>query len=273
MSCQTCGEGFEQGSIITTCVCCLKLFHPTQTCTFTTSTEVNVLKLKNKEPLLMYRCSDCKKAGGISASLFESLSSLKDLGEKVSESCSKIDSVHKDFLQCVSDVKQIKVEVNSLKSVCSSLQSQVTKCCSIDSINAELQDRLARSNNLIIYGVDFSDKSQSDSLKVKSLLSNINNLNLDNISTRRLGKGINNKPPPTLVKLSSKYEVHIVLRNKNKLPPGISVSSDKTQMEREKLTSLIKIVNDHNSNNPTKKSIKYVKGVPTIVNNDPVNNA
>ena len=272
--CASCKLNFDPESIITTCVCCLKIFHAAQECSFVSSSEYNVLKLKTIEPLLMYRCIDCKKRGGISASLFESLSCLKDLGDKLDNSCNKMDQMHQDFINCLNDVKTIKIDVKNLQAKYSSLETQLNQkidnqTFSIDDINAEIQDRLDRSCNLIVYGVDVNDQTTSDANKIRSILHCINNLDLSKISTKRLGKVTNGKSPPTLVKLSCKNDVHRILRQKKRLPNGISVSTDKTELQRKGLSTLLKSVEANNCTSNIKQTIKYIRGVPTIVNVEP----
>ena len=151
------------------------------------------------------------------------------------------------------------------------LQKQVKESSSIDVIDAEIQDRLQRSSNLIVYGVDANVVS-SDSSKINSLLGKINNLNLINISCKRTGKHKDNRPAPLLVKLNSKEDVIRVLKNKSLLPQGISVSSDKTKLQRDNLHSLYSEVDRHNNSNSNKKAVKFINGIPTIVSKVSGNN-
>ena len=139
----------------------------------------------------------------------------------------------------------------------------------INNLAYELQDRLARSRNIILYGiVEVQGTSQvNDTEQAASILSRIPGIDLSNVVVRRLGKFVaGGKPRPLLIRLISADEVRRVLRNRHCLPQGISASSDKTSSEREYLKAIIDEVTRHNETNPNnKKKIRYINGVPTIV--------
>ena len=83
----------------------------------------------------------------------------------------------------------------------------------IDNLAFDIQDRLARSRNIILYGVNEIQgaSQQSDSEQVATILSRVPGLDLSNIVTRRLGKLVTGgKPRPLLVRLISTDEVSLV---------------------------------------------------------------
>lgn len=90
----------------------------------------------------------------------------------------------------------------------------------------------------------------------------ISNINLTQIQVRRLGASRQDGSARTLlVQLSNFQDVMQVIKNRNLLPKGISVSSDKTRSHREQLKQLYAKAAAHNNNNPTPKLIvKYVIG-------------
>ena len=139
----------------------------------------------------------------------------------------------------------------------------------IQSIAVEIQDRLLRSQNILLYGVaEVNAPSQQTEIEiVTSILSRVPGIDISNITIRRLGKPrTDGSARPLLIKLISAAEVRRVLRNRHVLPRGVMDSSDKTTAERDFLKSIIDQVNSHNASNPViKKKIKYINGVPTIV--------
>ena len=65
---------------------------------------------------------------------------------------------------------------------------------------------------------------------------------------RRLGKtSANGKPRPLLVQFFTNIEVMTALRNKKKFPTLFSITSDKTKLQREYLSSLISEVDAYNT--------------------------
>ena len=72
------------------------------------------------------------------------------------------------------------------------------------------------------------------------------------------------------MRLHSAIEVRHILRNRHVLPRPVAVSTDKTVEERLHLKSSIDQVNAHNAaNSENKKKIKYINGVPSIVDDKP----
>ena len=63
---------------------------------------------------------------------------------------------------------------------------------------------------------------------MKGLLSKIKNIDTSQLVPRRLGKSLNKKPRPVLIKLKDHREVLRVFCNKNLIPAPVSVLTDKT---------------------------------------------
>lgn len=132
---------------------------------------------------------------------------------------------------------------------------------------AEMQERLTRSSNLIVYNLPEAGPNGNEPLAIRQLLSVVQNIDTGSITTRRLGKTPSaDRPRPILVGIRSNAEVMRVIRNRHLLPRSISVSSDKTPAQREELRQLRGQADEHNRSNPlNRKTVKYVNGVPTLV--------
>jgi hypothetical protein len=128
---------------------------------------------------------------------------------------------------------------------------------------------------VLIYGIAESLEPNSagsnhDHGFVTQCFKNFNGLNLSTLKVRRLGKAINaNKPRPIIASLASNLDVLKILKHKNLLPQGVSVSADKTPMQRSHLKNLWKEVDEYNNINPgNPKTVKYFNGTPKIVLKD-----
>lgn len=132
---------------------------------------------------------------------------------------------------------------------------------------AEMQERLTRSSNLIVYNLPEAGPNGDEPRAIQQLLSVVQNIDLGTITTRRLGRNPSaDRPRPILVGLKSNADVLRVIRNRHMLPRSISVSSDRTPAQRDELRQLREQAEEHNRLNPTsRKSVKYVNGVPTLV--------
>ena len=137
---------------------------------------------------------------------------------------------------------------------------------SIYNLSAELQDRLYRSLNVLIYNLPASNDS-TDVDKVKEYFKSISNINFDAISVKRFSKPtLRHNVPPILVRLSSSSEISRILKNKTLLPKDVEISLDRTTLQREQFNRLMATVDIDNKTNPSNlKFVKYIKDIPTIV--------
>ena len=191
--------------------------------------------------------------------------------------------------QCSSRIHNIEDKLDILDTVrfsVSSLtfrvdtleQNTANPTSSIISCAQEAREQIARSCNIIFYGITEPSpfSLQSDLLHVKQFISNTYNMNSHSISLRRIGKHSETavNPRPAIVRLQSSDEVIRCLRNKQLLPAGTSASIDKTPAQRDHMRQLIQYVDKHNAEHPNSKlRIKYVSGVPKAVTASSVNNS
>lgn len=172
--------------------------------------------------------------------------------------------------QNAQDISAIKAQIDSLTALSSqpstsSHNASPNAESPLETVAAELQDRLNRSSNILLYNVPVPEGG--DVLhEVRGALNSINGLDLGNISARRFTRPTRNGcHPPIIVRLSSKYDVGTVLRNWKNLPGGIQVAADRTKSQREAYKKLRMEAEVHNRNSTIKKRVKYVNGSPVLV--------
>ena len=135
----------------------------------------------------------------------------------------------------------------------------------IDSIANELQERLSRSTNILIFNLDEENGSETDFNRVLQILVNacVNNRNFQ---VRRIGRAARDRPCALVVQISSRQEVLQVLRNRRAIPAHLSISEDRTRDQRASLNEMRRQIQEHNRAHPNNLwRIKYVNGAPTIV--------
>ncbi|OXU26315.1 hypothetical protein TSAR_007758 [Trichomalopsis sarcophagae] len=130
---------------------------------------------------------------------------------------------------------------------------------------SELQDRMSRSCNVMIYNVPVDDTP--DLVKVRQCLVRISNLNLRNLTVKRFDKpSARSTIPAVPVRFDgSQFEAQRVINNR-KLSDGVEVAADRTQYERQLFKRLRAEANAHNSANlNSQKTVRYIHGTPTLV--------
>lgn len=91
-TCTACDQGFSKGDVIAVCNICNDLYHANNTvevlndsgekigiknCANLTASEVRVLELKKKKPVLVYRCPSCAASGNEDTTLREIVADLQ----------------------------------------------------------------------------------------------------------------------------------------------------------------------------------------------------
>ncbi|KAK7789026.1 hypothetical protein R5R35_001699 [Gryllus longicercus] len=153
----------------------------------------------------------------------------------------------------------------------------------MESLYAEFHERERRSKNLLIYGIEedttlkTKERLIADKQIVTSIITEITGEDCV-VSTMRLGENHQtkdssvstnaNKPRPIKVVLHNADAVIKVLKNKNKYKGDGKIGADRTMKQREYLRNLISQLNTETDKGVNKnKSIKYINGVPKIVDN------
>lgn len=190
--------------------------------------------------------------------------------------CNVIDTMKK----LKEDIEILRLEINELKNdkqqvIPQQRNPQLQHDTNIDSqqLITEVEERKRRAKNLIIYNIKESSKTigaerqQEDNDTVKSTLAKISDVNTIDIKAFRIGKLDPTKTRPIRVVLNSEADVTTILKCKNKITniPNIKFASDRTKMQQEHLRNLIGKLNDMTAQGIADRKIKYVRGVPTIV--------
>lgn len=198
-------------------------------------------------------------------SLVETNTSLRSLENKLTGYDTRISANTENISDIKTQLENLAVQFGS-SSLVSSSGTLSQSGTSVEVVASELQDRLRRASNIMLYNLPTSNDG-SDLVRVKAALSRIDNLNLDNISVRRFSKSTRmNAPPPVLLRMSSTEEASRILRNWKLLPTGLNVSADRTTAQRNLYKKLKDEATVYNRAHPSgnKKFIKYVNGTPIL---------
>ena len=149
--------------------------------------------------------------------------------------------------------------------VAASVQPHRNSPQQIKSLAREIQERMARLINLVVYNLlEVDENTDSDQTRVAEILRNSGIMN-PNPPARRVGRATNGRPRALIVTLFSRTEVLQVLRNLQALPRDISISEDRTKQEREIYNELRQQVQQHNNEHPNEPwHLKYVHGLSTL---------
>lgn len=180
-------------------------------------------------------------------------------------------------------LKDLKLEMEELKSSRPSqtpIQTDIQNNSSYNEIIEELNERNKRKNNLIIFGINEHDQSQTlearknaDRMAVVNLIQAIQpDVQSQVTDIIRLGRFVNGRSRPLKVILRSENDVHQIIRNAKKLRnyeefKGVSVSFDRTRRQLDQYKLMKTELMDRHSKGDTNCKIKYIGGVPKIVSN------
>ncbi|KAF6197332.1 hypothetical protein GE061_020312 [Apolygus lucorum] len=208
---------------------------------------------------------------------------IKNLEIKIDQCIANYDSLNKKVDDLSAEVLVIKnanltARIDELEKKCGDMStpSSAMSGLSIEETFAEFDDRRRRASNVLIY--DFPESTAPRSIDaqgddLKNLEESLNKLSPDFVDslrrTTRIGLPRPNVCRPLKVVLDSSITATKLLIANRASNPSVfsSMSSDKTQMQRDYLKKLrselkTKIENGEPS------TIKYKSGVPTIVSLD-----
>ena len=127
-----------------------------------------------------------------------------------------------------------------------------------------------KSNNLMIFGLNeppgasTTSISTADLANIKSILSLIPDIHIDNLFVRRVGKLSSDKPRPICVRMASQ-DVFTVISNSKLLPQNIKVVINKTKFQVHLSKQLQKQVHLYNASHLTDQLyVKMKKDKPCI---------
>ena len=237
---------------------------------------------KTSESHRLVRCCVCKKPFNIDCVGLSTVEARKlHSNEGLSWSCTKCRDLGNDIISLKSVIVSLQDEIVKFKETVT--PSKLSNLLNIERTVAEFQEREKRKNNIMIYGVKEGIKISKKEQEIKDvdLLTQVfTSLQIthNDIKPVRCGKYDANIPlcRPIKVNLPSSDDVITLLKNTSKLREmdnykHIRFSSDRTQMQTELYKEMKQELESRISKGETDISIKYVRGVPTIVKTNSVN--
>lgn len=242
VNCSHCNQQVKEGDEeFVQCDSCRIVFHVTKKCCIMSSTEARVFTLQKR--MLIFFCDECTISFKQVPQLLRKISVLED------------------------EIKSLKDEVKLLKSNSGSVLNA-------ESLYNEIHERSRKSKNVLIHNLqecNHSDHKKRIAHDVEKAAEIINLLEVNtaaDMKVYRLGRP-GNKPRPLKVTLCSEENVLTCLRNKRKIAtshPNIRISADLTVMQRDHIKQLHKELDDRKSKGETNISIRYINGIPRIMN-------
>ena len=241
------------------CDMCKNKYH--SSCTKLSSSELKVFALKTVKRQMHWFCASCKSSDG----KLDITLALVNLSERIQELNHSYGKLQGEMKSCYHESANGQSDIESLY--------------------AEFHEREKRSKNVIIYGIMEDTKLKTRERLIKdrqTVTSIIKEITSDDcvVSTMRLGDvfwtlqnkdlpiSSTNKPRPIKVVLQNADFAIKVLKNKKKYEGEAKIGADRTIMQREYMKNLINQLNIATDNGINKnKYIKYVNGVPKIVDN------
>ncbi|KAJ3652304.1 hypothetical protein Zmor_018282 [Zophobas morio] len=183
--------------------------------------------------------------------------------------CKKCDGAITLIPQLVALVNSLQTQINELKSNIKANTSN--KITSEEEIFAEINDRLHRSKNVIVYNLsefqsdDLNTRINKDKESVSNILNSMN-LPLYEFKSIRLGTAKqNSKPRPLKLIFKNANEAMEVLKDRRKAPNDIKLNYDQTILQREKYKMVRQELQTRLSNGEQNLAIRYIRGEPKII--------
>ncbi|KAJ8665910.1 hypothetical protein QAD02_007572 [Eretmocerus hayati] len=137
-----------------------------------------------------------------------------------------------DALQVVANVFPVlQAKVENLEQKVESFQSTSHSPLTNERAIQEVQKRISRSKNLLIFNVPENNSLLEDKIAVIDILS-ATNVNMDCIKVVHIGNQISDKPRPILIPPNTQQDAVQVLKNRNKLNKTYRVAANKTSLQQ-----------------------------------------
>lgn len=209
---------------------------------------------------------------------------ITEMKTQLSEIKVSIDSLNNEQNSIKTQISDIVNKNNVTENKIQSLESEVTQLKLTVPVNSpnhrfdenfmrELQERTIREKNIIIVGIPESKAAKTDGdqsadmTEVTSILNTLVEICPNPSRIFRLGKYNPTKDRNIKVCFESPQTAKLLLRNKDKLTSGIKIFSDQTPAQQNYLKELKNELELRTANGEKDITIKYVKGIPTIVTN------
>lgn len=210
--------------------------------------------------------------------LITSINSFREdrklMAKKVADIDCKLVFISKQFDEILANNSSLVTKIEHLESKVSQLEVSSSNSTSLNQehIFAEISDRQSRSRNIILFNIPETPNqpNSDDKNYVLNIFKKIN-LCIEPINIIRLGK-TTNKCRPIRATLPNQHDVYDVLKNKRKLSNSvdfklISISTDRTILQRKHLKSVIDELNARKIAGETDLFIKYVNNLPVVSKN------
>lgn len=175
-------------------------------------------------------------------------------------------------------IESLEYDVQQIKSA-SQTSSQAAASPSIqkyEDIVSELQDRNFRDKNVILTSIpepelsDLNERRDFDRSEVLKILRAIYKDCPEPVKISRLGKYESGKSRPIKACFGSQETAKLILRNKNKENCGVvRIYSDQTKYQQIFMKNLKEELQHRTQNGETNLTIKYIKGTPRIISQQP----
>lgn len=188
--------------------------------------------------------------------------------------CDNCRACIKSMPQLLKQIAEMNAEIKLLREELISWKSQPKVENLPENIVSEMEERISRAHNVIIYNVEESSSPElaqrirNDKDSVTNLLSQVG-VNCNVIKVVRLGKTRapnGSKPRPLKLIFPDINTAKEVLRNKNKILNTVyRISNDFTPMQRDHMKQLRLELSNRISKGEQNLTIKYFRGVPKII--------
>lgn len=213
---------------------------------------------------------------------------ITDIKEQITEIKSVTDSLTVDQKIIKLDVANILNKNTIVEKRIKSLENDVQKLMDSEpvtfvptvqeNIMSELCERNVRSKNLVIVGItepnstDSTERQNKDKSEVLKIIRNTYADCPEPCKITRLGKFKPNKNRPVKVSFASEETAKNILRNKvNGNNDPIKIYNDQTPQQRQYLMNLKEKLKERKESGEINLIIKYIRGVPKIVEAQPKN--
>lgn len=186
--------------------------------------------------------------------------------------------------KCINRMDEVKDLKNMIQALSDKLESVEKSLLTRDSqppafdmesVVAEVSERMKRASNVIVRGVPESADTGADTAYISDVLKIIAP-GTAALSTNRIGKlGNTNDTRPRMIKatLSDPATAKVILRNQKKLLgtkfSNLKFANDRTPAEIQYLNDLRQTLNTRIDQGQSNLTIKYIQGAPKIVDMSP----
>lgn len=223
-------------------------------------------KLLKSSQKLSYFCFRCDTSCLCDSQIKALTSQLTLNGDELRRISDAITTLQQD----IATLNEVSLRLNVVEN---KLKDALSPNGSISSgIISEINDQRRRETNVILYNIpessstDYNERRLHDLNFISSTLENTVSTAND-MKLFRLGKPAVNKVRPLKVVFQNRNEAMAVLLQSDRLKAkGISVSRDRTPLERQALHEVRNELKARESDGETDLTIKFVNGVPRVIN-------